>query len=340
MGRAETGNICKHVMVYHVLAYPSPTLPEALIKAATADPTISKGRLPLPFRTGSSMCVLSPTHRAHDYARTMKNLNHKLNQPTAMLGKTFTRGYATPIRSTLLLSRTPVITADLPDFQKLYYKYQKELWKRLMWTFPKWFYFREGTLAEQKYRELNKNPVYNNPNLEFVGGRPDIKHQRDRRFKQEVHLPKTYDTTADASMVDSLSRKIVPNSRTTEADKVKDLASLERKLARTLYLVVSEDGKTWKFPSFAGEGPLHKVAEEGLYAMGGDKINYFCVSNKPCHVTTTGEGKDFVIKLHILSGEFAAQNPDVKFMWLTKEEVGEYLDSEYYGEIGHLMSEV
>lgn len=258
-----------------------------------------------------------------------------------MFGRAFARHYATPasVLSTLLLSRTPVITAELPEFQKVYYRYQKELWKRLMWTFPKWFYFREGTLAEQKYRELNKNPTYNNPNIEFVGGRPEIRQQRDRRFKQEVRLPKTYDESGDAAATDSLSRKIVPNSRTTKADETNDLMSLERKLSRTLYLLVNEKGQ-WKFPTFAASGSLHQSAQDGLHSIGGDKINYFCVSTKPCHVHTEGETKEFFIKLHILSGEFAAQKPDLKYMWLTREEVGEYLNDSYYEEIRHLMSEV
>lgn len=263
-----------------------------------------------------------------------------------MFGRAFARSYATPaqgILSTLLLLRTPVVTADLPEFQKHFYAYQKELWKRLMWTFPKWYYYREGTLAEQRFRELNKDPVFNNPNLEFVGGRPEIRQQRDRRFKQELRLPKTYDESADdALQKDSMARKIVPNSRITDADKSNDLQSLERRLARTLYLVVSQDsGKTWRLPTFGNSGqPLHQAAEEGLYALGGDEINYFNVSATPMHVHSTPEGKEFFIKLHILSGRFTAVDKDTKFMWLTKEETGEYLDKAYYDEIRHLMSEV
>lgn len=265
-----------------------------------------------------------------------------------MIGKTLARGYASSaapgILSTLLLLRTPVITADLPQFQKHYYSYQKELWKRLMWTFPKWYYYREGTLSEQKFRELNKNPVYNNPNLEFPEGRPELRQQRDRRFKQELNLPKTYSETSEEDKLqkDSMSRKIVPNSRTTDADLANDITSLERKLARTLYLVVSEDkGKTWKFPTFPNTGkPLHQEAEEGLRTLGGDGINYFNVSPKPLHVHRSGDNREFFIKLHILSGEFAAQKPDLQHAWLTLEEVGQHLEKKYFGEIRHLMSEV
>lgn len=260
-----------------------------------------------------------------------------------MFGKQIIRGYssgaAPQIRSTLLLSRNPVITAELPRFQKVFYKYQKELWRRLMWTFPKYFWFRPGTVAEQRYRQLNKRPAYNNPNFEFVGGRPEVRHDRDRRFKQEIRLPQTYDDPS--AEVDHLTRKVEPNSRTTKADETNDLTSLERKLSRSLYLVVSEDGKKWDFPTFAVSGEsLHQTAERGLEQIGGPKINYFNVSSTPCHVHSTADGaKLFFIKLHILSGTFAAQ-PPVKHMWLTREEAKQHLDPAYYDEVEHLMNRV
>lgn len=274
-----------------------------------------------------------------------------------MSGIRMIRAYSTKagsISSTLLLSRNPIITADVPKFERQFYLYQKELWKRLMWTFPKWFYFREGTLAEQRFRELNKNPVSNDPLVEFPEGRPEIRHNRDRRFKQELRLPKTYkeadqlDGNEEASAKndsqggmteDDLARKIEPYSRTTEADKKNDQTSLERRLARTLYLVVKNNGK-WHFPSFQVEGrqtALHDVAEQGLYNLGGNKINYFNVSNTPCHLHVGANGKEYFIKSHILSGDFAPTN-GTEFKWLSKDELKEKI--EIYEEIEHLLSDV
>lgn len=236
-----------------------------------------------------------------------------------------------------------MISADLPKFQAQYYNYQKELLKRLMWTFPKWFYFREGTLAEQNFRELNQNPVHNNPNIEFIGGRPEIRHQRDRRFKQVLRLPKAYQEGEEGETTGlDTDKPVVPNSRVTDADTKNDTTSLERKLARTLYLVVSRDkGKSWNFPNFASEStPLHKAAEEGLYSLGGSKINYFNVSPTPCHVHSSDKTKEFFIKLRILAGAFVAQEKGLTHKWLTSEELGEHLRKDYYQEIKHLMSEV
>lgn len=273
-----------------------------------------------------------------------------------MLSRSIIRAYSTQssssvISSTLLLSRQPVITADLPEFENQFYRYQNELWKRLMWTFPKWFYYREGTLSEQKYRDLNKNPIFNNPNLEFPRGRPEIRHQRDRRFKQEINLPKTYkegkeaeEDEFEAAPADDLSRKVVPNSRITEADKNGDLTSLERKLSRTLYLTINTNDK-WILPNFSEQTseklkPLHKLAEEGLFKIGGNKINYFNVSNKPCHLYNNTDKKEFFIKSYILSGKFEPQESSMKYMWLTKDELSSYLNEDYYKNIKHLLNDV
>lgn len=273
-----------------------------------------------------------------------------------MLSRSLVRGYSTQaaanssspiISSTLLLSRNPIITAELPRFETQYYKYQNELWRRLMWTFPSWYYYRPGTLADQRYKELNKHPIYNNPNLEFPRGRPDLKQQRDRRFKQVVKLPKTYkeggEKGSEEDSIDQLSRKIVPNSRITEADQNGDLTSLERKLSRTLYLIIN-NGKEWILPNFPEESsetlkPLHKLAEDGLTRIGGNLINYFNVSKTPCHLFSNNNSKEFFIKSHILSGEFKPQSEGLKFMWLTKEELSEYLNKEYYQDIAHLLND-
>lgn len=281
-----------------------------------------------------------------------------------MLSRTL-RSYSTAspaITSTLLLSRNPVITAEVPKFEAQYYKYQNELWKRLMWTFPSWFYYRKGTISEQAYRELNPGPVFNNPNIEFPRGRPEIVHQRDRRFKQVLRLPKTYkeveanssaeaaDADADAAAVakeDNMSRKIVPNSRITKADETKDLTSLERNLSRTLYLVIhSPSTNAWAMPNFQEESgesvqPLHKLAEEGLYKIGGEQINYFNVSNTPCHVYKHQDGKrEYFIKSHIISGKFEPQTENLKFLWLAKEELKSHLNEDYYNSIEHLLSDI
>lgn len=304
-------------------------------------------------------------HQVNSASRYFLFTPKNIMRGTKAASKSIIRAYSTqqsqPVISlTLLLSRTPIITQDQSTFEKQFYKYQTELWRRLMWTFPRWFYFKPGTLAFQKFRELNVGPAPDVPNAYFPGGRPEIRQGRDRRFKETLKVPKTYREEGDpdfdpekdgkVSMTD-LSRKIVPNSRITQADVNKDYKSLERQLSRTLYLVSKSNGGDWKFPNFVEEPVaaedanvvgLHQIAKNGLDKIGGTQINYFNVSQTPCHLlnNTKENKKEFFIKSHILSGTFVPQEKGFEYKWLTKEELKDTLPSEYYQEIEHLLSDV
>lgn len=288
-----------------------------------------------------------------------------------MMIRQFSRSYAStsasaPIKAGLILSRTPIVTPDIPEFEKLFYNYQEELERRLMWTFPKWYYFKKGTVAEREFTEAQKYPVPAARGVWFPHGVPDIKHGRDRRFKQDVILPKKHteestdavsgegeggeeSTEAALAALDDIGRPIKPNSRITESDKTNDQTSLERKLPRTLYLLIKDSSsKAWKFPSFDvspenTDKGLHQIAEDGLRTLGGDKINTWCVSNSPAAVLKDNETREFLIKSHIVAGKFDLQKSAAKsateYKWLVKEEIKDLVDASYYNKIEHLLSE-
>ncbi|AWU75409.1 hypothetical protein CAS74_003751 [Pichia kudriavzevii] len=251
---------------------------------------------------------------------------------------------ASAIKASLILSRTPIVTPDVPEFENAFYNYQQELEKRLMWTFPKWFYFKKGTVAEREFTEAQKYPVPNHRGVWFPKGTPDLKHGRDRRFKQEVILPKRGGVEAEEEDLDDVGRSIRPNPRITKADESNDQSSLERKLPRTLYLLVQDGSGSWKFPSFPSDGKtgLHQTAEEGLRTIGGDKLNTWSVSNSPAAVIKSNDDADFLMKSHIVAGRFEVQkDSNIKdFKWLVKEEIAEFVDPKYYEKISHLISDV
>ncbi|ODQ66113.1 hypothetical protein NADFUDRAFT_46647 [Nadsonia fulvescens var. elongata DSM 6958] len=252
------------------------------------------------------------------------------------------------IRAGLILSRTPIVTPEVKPFEESYYNYQQELERRLMWTFPKSFYFKKGSMAEHKFNLAQKKPIQSVKGVFYERGIPDIKLGRERRFKQEVVIPLAEEEGADSGSangadIDSVARRIMPEPRITEADKSNDVASLSRKLDRTLYLIIKQQ-KTWKFPSFSLEGDvelLHEAAERGLRQIGGTGMNTWTVSSTPTAVIAgTGSIKEFFIKSHILAGQFSAIKSEIEdFAWLTKEELKEKFDKQYYETLEPVISE-
>lgn len=260
------------------------------------------------------------------------------------------------IYSSLILSRIPIVTPELTDFEAAYYKYQSGLERKLMWTFPSYFYFKKGTLSERKFAAAQKGPVTRQPGVWYPNGIPDVKFNRERRLKQDVVIPReTPAKGADGAVSeDSVLRPIVGNPRVTEADKTGDIKALTRRLDRTLYLLVKQ--KEWKFPSFslAAQEPLHEAAERGLRELGGPNMYTWTVSNTPCAVLRYGDAqrnsllsenfdqsasKEYLIKSHIIHGTFVPAAKDVDFAWLTKEEIKDKVSQAYWSEVEVLLSQ-
>ncbi|KAH3680138.1 hypothetical protein WICMUC_000539 [Wickerhamomyces mucosus] len=256
------------------------------------------------------------------------------------------------IKSALLLVRQPIVTPDLTKFEEVYYNYQEELERRLMWTFPQYYYFKKGSLSERRFVKAQKGPVSKQPGVFFQKGIPDIVHNRERRSKQEIIIPKEeYD---ESSSMSDFNRPVVPNSRITEADKTNNVKSLERKLPRTLHLLIKDEKLGWKLPSFElseKDKLLHRNAEAGMRNLGGESINTWTVSRKPTAVlkylsnklvdskeNSEGLVREFIIKSHILSGEFSPK--DIEYAWLTKEEIKDKVSKEYYEATEFLFSRV
>ncbi|AGO10876.1 AaceriAFR635Cp [[Ashbya] aceris (nom. inval.)] len=248
------------------------------------------------------------------------------------------------IKAGLLLSRIPIVTPEVSKLESQYYQYQSGLERRLMWTFPQFFYFKRGTLSERRFLNVQKGVVPKLPGVWFPKGIPLIKFGRDTRKKQEVNLPR--ETTEDMSSND-MSRPVVPNPRITPADGQNNTKSLERQLSRTLYLLVkSKEG--WQLPSFSipqAEGqkvPIHEAAESGIRELSNHEMKTWTVSNKPIGVLENDNNYTFLIKSHILAGDFrlADGTEYLEHAWLTKDEIKERVDAAYFSNIGFMLANV
>ncbi|AJT18036.1 AHL_G0044780.mRNA.1.CDS.1 [Saccharomyces cerevisiae] len=256
------------------------------------------------------------------------------------------------IKVGVLLSRIPIIKSELNELEKKYYEYQSELEKRLMWTFPSYFYFKKGTVAEHKFLSLQKGPISKKNGIWFPRGIPDIKHGRERSTKQEVKLSDdstvAFSNNQKEQSKDDVNRPVIPNDRITEADRSNDMKSLERQLSRTLYLLVKDKSGTWKFPNFdlSDESkPLHVHAENELKLLSGDQIYTWSVSATPIGVLQDERNRtaEFIVKSHILAGKFdlvASKNDAFEdFAWLTKGEISEYVPKDYFNKTEFLLAD-
>lgn len=266
------------------------------------------------------------------------------------------------IASSVLLSRIPVVTPTLSQFEEQYYHYQDELSRRLMWTFPYYTYFKRSSLQEMRYLKSQKWPVSKQDGVFYPRGVPDVRHNRERRAKQEVDLG--YQQEVEESNIaseESTVTNVAMNSRTTKADLENDLKSLERSLDKTLYLVVKDKENQWKLPSFqypqdslSGKSPLHEFAKQNVQDISKNDICTFSVTNKPIHVLKykgnalsaaeqSPDIKEYITKSHILAGDFVLDSKKTSsftdYLWLTNEELPEYLSKEYFQEIRDLLSE-
>ncbi|EJS42068.1 mrpl17p [Saccharomyces arboricola H-6] len=256
------------------------------------------------------------------------------------------------IKVGILLSRIPIIKSELNDLEKHYYEYQSQLEKRLMWTFPAYFYFKKGTVAEHKFLSQQNGPISKKNGVWFPKGIPDIKHGRERSTKQEIKLPNDGEAISTMNKKeqnkDDVNRPVIPNHRETEADRSNDTKSLERELSRTLYLLVKDSSGVWKFPNFDlsdDSRPLHINAENELRLLGGDQMHTWSVSATPIGVLKDDENStaEFIVKSHILAGKFDlnAQKSDTfkDYAWLTKNEINECVPKEYFNQTGFLLAD-
>uniref|UniRef100_A0A061S2J6 Large subunit ribosomal protein L46, mitochondrial n=1 Tax=Tetraselmis sp. GSL018 TaxID=582737 RepID=A0A061S2J6_9CHLO len=124
-----------------------------------------------------------------------------------------------------------------------------------------------------------------------------------------------------------------PASRTTEADTSGDVRTTWRRLDRRLFLLVKDrETGEWGFPSTEhrdGE-TIRATAERNMQLTVGDVKCYF-VGNAPCaHFRQPSGDTQFFSKVQLLQWEAkpASSTAAEDFVWVTREEVKEYISDE------------
>ncbi|KAJ2159695.1 hypothetical protein GGF46_002820 [Coemansia sp. RSA 552] len=155
--------------------------------------------------------------------------------------------------------------------------------------------------------------------------------------------PKTLEGGSAAASGSEGERDVAVQPRETQADREGDVRSLERKLDRTLYLVVKDSGGKWGFPQSKVQGSevLHEAARRSLKDACGGQMSVWSVGRGPIGHHKEAGGTAFFMKGHILAGQAAPKKPLVTdYKWATREELEGAVPAEYWDSVKDVLSTV
>ncbi|KAF3294211.1 54S ribosomal protein L17 mitochondrial, variant 2 [Orbilia oligospora] len=271
------------------------------------------------------------------------------------------------LAASTVISRAPLLTRELTPFETEFFFYQRRLDKRLVKPFVRNFYFKPGTLAYDEWRRKRLGMKVYNPygdehwkdELRY-GDSP----QEDENMDYDSLVKYTVsgeDISASDTEEEIAAKKLMtkPLPRETEADLNNDTRSLNRKLSRTLYLLVKRgdrENNTWKFPqaNIEGRQNLKQTAEGSLTKACGRDMNYWMVGNVPIgyydYQLPDGKAKGengeltgkkvFFMKARIFAGrpKLMGNKANIAdYQWLTKEEIEGVVEKDYWKAIRRML---
>ncbi|EQL03223.1 50S ribosomal subunit L30 [Ophiocordyceps sinensis CO18] len=271
------------------------------------------------------------------------------------------------LRSGLIVTRPPLLTRRLHPFENAFFFYQKRLEERLNSHFITSIYFkpdsarlldwnikvgeRRGTVAKELGMYHGKSSKAWDDELAVGDELSTQESLLDSLLKDaETRVSDDAEIIAPADVA-PVER---PMERETEAGRKGDVRRLDRKLHRTLHLVVK--GKQgWGFPAdvISADENLHKTAQRALDQAAGVNMNTWIVGRVPvAHVVTkpvlnadgsvrTRGTKTFFLKARIMAGQANIEgNPlgYTDFKWLTTEELGMELAPAYLRGVRNMMA--
>ncbi|KAF8644138.1 hypothetical protein AX16_008665 [Volvariella volvacea WC 439] len=239
------------------------------------------------------------------------------------------------LKTAIIVNRSPIVTRTPSDFERAYYAYQQRIRRALHNPFPYDFYFKQGSLLETRFNleELEREKKAFGPDFAQAQFISDEKAAADKAAVEQL------------SQQEGEGEILMP--RVHEADTKLDYKSLDRKGKRNVYLIV-RDENAWRFPQGdvqKGEF-LHQAAQRDLYAECGQHMDTWIVSRNPIGVykpqasPNTPEDIIFFYKAHIMAGQAKLQNANLTdFAWLTKQEIGERVDGDYWLNVKDMLSD-
>ncbi|KAF9452826.1 hypothetical protein P691DRAFT_696140 [Macrolepiota fuliginosa MF-IS2] len=243
------------------------------------------------------------------------------------------------LSTAIILNRSPILTRSPTSFENAYYTYQARVRRALHQPFPYDFYFKQGSLLETRFNLEEKDREKASFGPTFV--------QDDYQDLAKVEADKA--AVKLLAQQEGEGESLAP--REHPSDKSGDIKSLDRAGERNLYLLLKskENGKdVWRFPQGGVETTdfLHQAAQKDLHAECGEGIDTWIVSRAPIGVykppqsdPSAPEDVVFFYKAHIMAGQVRPAEGIQDFAWLTKQEIEQRLDKDYWGNVKDMLSD-
>ncbi|KAM8972804.1 large ribosomal subunit protein mL46 [Pelodytes ibericus] len=152
------------------------------------------------------------------------------------------------------------------------------------------------------------------------------------------------------------SRQFKMAPRVTEADEKDDKSSLNRKLENNLVLLVKEkvsNEEIWMFPQMewlCGE-TMRQTAERALSTLSDNRIKAHFLGNAPCgfykykfpkslRKEDMMGAKVFFFKALLKSGDLSTKKKNGDYVWVSKDELKDYLKPTYLSEVQRFVVEL
>ncbi|XP_018423950.1 PREDICTED: 39S ribosomal protein L46, mitochondrial [Nanorana parkeri] len=147
-----------------------------------------------------------------------------------------------------------------------------------------------------------------------------------------------------------------PAPRITEADKKNDRSSLNRKLENNLVLLVKErfgNEDVWLLPQIAWQAgeTMRQTAERALSSLSGNRTEANFLGNAPCgyykykfpktmRTEDTVGAKVFFFKAMLKSQELQTSKQKGEYVWVSKDELKDYLKPAYLSAVQQFVIEI
>lgn len=261
-------------------------------------------------------------------------------------------GYVGRLFGACVVTRLPSLTPDVPEWMSEYEEHWIERRNWMARPDPDEAKARKQASGQQSKKSLKKMKRAEEKKKAKAAAK-GAKDAKEGGGEQSSSAPKQQSSqesdadaavaaaTASASMV--VDEEYEPAPRTTKADRVHDVHSLQRALSKRLYLIVRPTSAhpllatmgDWVFPGGAWElgESMRKTAHRNLRDACGKSVRIYVYGNAPhAHLPLVGDDDHtvFFYQARHLTGSPKLAQAYADYAWVTKDEMEQYFSEPFF----------